>query len=103
MVILSRPTPKDYPAYYQQYIQKVPEGDLLQYLKTTDISELEALEEESWSFAYAEGKWTIKELWLHITDTERIMAYRALRIALSAPRSANRTLWTVLCAPRAAH
>jgi hypothetical protein len=35
---------------------------------------------EKASFAYAEGKWTIKELAGHVIDTERIMAYRALRI-----------------------
>lgn len=33
------------------------------------------------SYAYAEGKWTIKDVLLHTIDTERIFAYRALRIA----------------------
>ena len=32
-------------------------------------------------YAYAEGKWTVKDILLHIIDTERIFAYRALRIA----------------------
>src|SRR4051812_40877215 len=31
--------------------------------------------------AYAEGKWTIKELLQHLIDAERVFAYRALRIA----------------------
>jgi hypothetical protein len=32
-------------------------------------------------YAYAEGKWTVKYVLLHIIDTERVFAYRALRIA----------------------
>ncbi|MBT8245567.1 MAG: DinB family protein [Winogradskyella sp.] len=36
--------------------------------------------EEKHNYAYAEGKWTVKDILLHIIDTERIFAYRALRI-----------------------
>ena len=32
-------------------------------------------------FRYAEGKWTIKEILMHIVDDERVYAYRALRFA----------------------
>lgn len=42
---------------------------------------LNTLPIEKWNYKYAEDKWTIKELMVHIIDTERIMAYRALRIA----------------------
>jgi uncharacterized damage-inducible protein DinB len=42
---------------------------------------LKQIPEEKAGFAYAEGKWTIIELLGHMLDTERIMAYRALRIA----------------------
>ncbi|HVT59527.1 MAG TPA: DinB family protein [Thermoanaerobaculia bacterium] len=34
---------------------------------------------------YAPGKWSIRELIGHLADTERIMAYRALRIARADP------------------
>jgi len=30
---------------------------------------------------YAPGKWSVKEVVLHCADAERILAYRALRIA----------------------
>ncbi|UOQ68494.1 DinB family protein [Hymenobacter volaticus] len=40
-----------------------------------------SLTNEQAHFAYASGKWTIKEMLVHVIDTERIFAYRALRIA----------------------
>lgn len=37
--------------------------------------------EDKSNYAYAEGKWTLKEMLQHIIDTERIFAYRALAIS----------------------
>jgi len=80
-----RPVPvHDVADYYQTYIRKVPEDDFLQVLKNNTpqvLSFLSELSEEQWLFRYAPGKWSIKEVVLHIIDTERIMVYRALRIA----------------------
>ena len=36
---------------------------------------------DKFDYRYAEGKWTIKDIIQHIIDTERIFAYRALRIS----------------------
>ncbi|WP_228458428.1 DinB family protein [Chryseobacterium hagamense] len=47
--------------------------------KTADV--YSKLSEEQSHFAYAEGKWTLKELLLHLSDTERVFQYRILAIA----------------------
>ncbi len=67
------------------------------YLKMIDSSEelLNCLEEEKEQFVnfadkltadqlgyrYAEGKWTVAEVLIHIIDTERIFQYRAFRFS----------------------
>lgn len=73
----------EYPAIYEHYIETIV-GDVKEEL----INQLEsfpsfikAIPEERGSYSYAEGKWTIKEILCHILDTERVMAYRALRFA----------------------
>jgi uncharacterized damage-inducible protein DinB len=42
---------------------------------------LGSVSEKGADFRYAEGKWSVKEVLVHISDTERILAYRMLRIA----------------------
>lgn len=39
---------------------------------------LASLPEEKGDYAYAEGKWTIKEMLMHLIDTERVFSYRML-------------------------
>lgn len=81
---MSRPDANEYDAYYEQYVSLVPEDRIVPVLEAQP-GELEALfadvAEERGTFAYAEGKWTIKELLGHLIDGERIFAYRALRIS----------------------
>jgi hypothetical protein len=72
------------PAWYQGYINAVPDMELLDLLAHSHadfVNLIEGLTEQESAFAYAEGKWTIKDLILHISDAERIFSYRALRIA----------------------
>ncbi|WP_299390904.1 DinB family protein [uncultured Gelidibacter sp.] len=74
----------EYNVYYQPYLDKVGEGGALEILKGSRnivSSFLEGIKEEKFAFRYAEGKWTIKEVLLHLIDTERVFAYRALCIA----------------------
>lgn len=72
------------PEYFDRYINIVKENDLGKVLHHS-LEEINLLRQpivsEKQNFAYAEGKWTVKELVQHIIDTERIMTYRALRFA----------------------
>lgn len=81
---LPRPTAGEYAAFYAGYVAGVPEGDLLATLEhqlDDALVQFGAIGEEHGDHAYAEGKWSIKQVILHVTDAERIFAYRALRIA----------------------
>lgn len=73
----------EYPAFYAAYVDTVF-GDVMQVLNeqvTSFPAFLETIPAGRSEYAYAEGKWTIKEVVGHVLDTERIMAYRALRFA----------------------
>lgn len=72
------------PQFYHSYINLVQGDDLNKLLPETGktVSDfLASVPEETWTFRYAEGKWSIKELVQHLIDSERIFAYRALCIA----------------------
>ena len=78
-----RPQADEYPVFYKVYIDTVKDDVLaeLEHQIESFTTLLKGIPSEKSGFAYAEGKWTIVELLGHILDTERIMAYRALRIA----------------------
>ena len=68
-------------AFHVPYISKVSHLELLDALRVTYKECLEIaneISEEKAMYAYAPGKWSLKELFVHIMDTERIFAYRAL-------------------------
>lgn len=79
-----RPDPSEYPSFYAGYIAQVPDGDVVEALiggAEIAAALLHDVSEAQGDRAYAEGKWTLKEVLLHCADAERIFAYRALRIA----------------------
>lgn len=81
---MNRPEPSEYAEYYERYVSLVTDGDIATTLvdQPAEIrSVLADVPEEKGVFAYADGKWTIKELLSHVIDGERIFAYRALRIS----------------------
>lgn len=82
---IQKPKEGEFSPYAIKYIDLAPDdGAVLKQLKaqikiTKDF--ILSLPEEKFEYRYAENKWTIKELLLHVIDTERIFCYRALRIA----------------------
>jgi uncharacterized damage-inducible protein DinB len=79
-----RPESSEYAPYYGKYIALVPDGDLAVTLdRQIDATAalLSPLSEQQANYAYAPGKWSIKEVLGHLIDSERVFAYRALRIA----------------------
>ncbi len=79
----TRPDRTEYDPYFSRYIDSVPDGDIVTILKSqidNTLALLREVSEEKASESYAPGKWSIKEVVGHVIDTERIFAYRALRI-----------------------
>jgi uncharacterized damage-inducible protein DinB len=80
---ITRPAATEHLPYYGKYIALVPEGDLVSILRDQHRATVGLLEASGSraDFAYASGKWTVKEVIGHIIDAERVFAYRALRFA----------------------
>lgn len=81
---IKAPDADEYAHHYEQYIKKVREHKLIDLLKkgAEDIIEmLSTVAEEKLDYRYLEGKWSIKELIVHLMDAERIFMYRALRFS----------------------
>jgi hypothetical protein len=72
------------PEYFDRYINLADDIELIDALQNS-LDDLEKLPVDKWNAlgdrVYAPGKWTIKDIVQHITDTERIFSYRALRFA----------------------
>ncbi len=78
-----RPAATEHGDYYSKYINLVAGTDILQELqqsKDTFLEFLQSLPTDKWDYSYRWGKWTIKEVVLHLIDSERVFAYRALRV-----------------------
>jgi uncharacterized damage-inducible protein DinB len=72
------------PSSYKNYVKQIDEPDMLQALRISGHRMLElvhSIPDSKADFAYASGKWTVRELLCHLMDAERIFCYRALRFA----------------------
>ena len=83
MLNSQRPAKDEYHQFYKRYIDLVKGNHILSELevlleKTTQF--LTKIPVDKWQFRYAPGKWSLMESWMHLVDSERIFAYRALRI-----------------------
>ncbi|SDS58945.1 DinB superfamily protein [Mucilaginibacter mallensis] len=80
MIRIGRPNSDDAPAWYGYFFDLAPGDDLLEALENSKQYTLELISTipaEKEDFAYAEGKWTIKQAFIHLADEERYYAYKA--------------------------
>jgi hypothetical protein len=83
-----RPDLNRIPSFYHSYINQVNEDDLATAFKNhtkKNVEFLNSIPAGKVDYAYAEGKWTIKEVLQHIIDGERVFSYRSLRFARKDP------------------
>ncbi len=88
--LTKKPQGGEVPDYFMRYVDQVGPGDIRDVLErqgTETLAKLRALPAELASHAYAPGKWTVAEVVAHLSDTERVFAYRAFWFArsLAAP------------------
>ena len=78
--------PAEYNPYYKVYLDLVDNIELVEALQKgldVTVAFFENLPKEKWEYRYDLGKWTPKDILLHIIDTERVFCYRALYFARS--------------------
>ena len=82
---IAKPATHQHPPYATTYIEKVPDdGQIFKHLATglkEIFNTVEPLTEEQLLYRYDTGKWTIKEVLVHLMDAERVFSYRGLRCA----------------------
>ncbi len=79
-----RPASTEFDPYYNTYISKVPDGDIIEILRhqrRESLALYRAISSEKANYRYADGKWSIKEVVGHMIDTEWVFTSRALWVA----------------------
>jgi uncharacterized damage-inducible protein DinB len=79
--MISRPNSDEYSPFAAGYVGLVPDENVIEKLEQLMASSYQlfsGLTEEQGAYAYASGKWTVKQALGHMIDTERTFAYRAL-------------------------
>ena len=93
---MPRPSASEYGSFYQTYINNTTGNDyaaLVQQYNHAIIAIWSSIPLHKIDYAYASGKWTIKQMLQHVIDTERIFAYRALAIARKENNSSDAELY----------
>jgi hypothetical protein len=82
--MIGRPSDTEYAPYYGRYVSLVPEADVLEVLarQQEEIARLTArIPADRETYRYQDGKWSVREVFGHVDDTEQIFGYRALCIS----------------------
>jgi len=83
MIVTSRPAPDEFAPPYAGYVGRIAaDEDILTVLSEQHgevLDRLGRIPESRGEYRYAPGKWSVKEVIGHLSDSERIFAYRALR------------------------
>jgi hypothetical protein len=84
MIVTQRPLETEYPAAFADYVGRIGEDEDILAVLVAQLEEvlslLGAVAESRGDYRYAPGKWSVKDIVGHLCDTERVFAYRALRI-----------------------
>ena len=86
--MIPRPDPSEHAEYYGLYIGQVPDGDILETLETqieATARLLSTVPPHAEDFAYAPGKWSVRQVVRHLIDTEWLFTFRCLHIARGDP------------------
>ncbi len=77
---MHRPQAEDYNPYFQKYIDMVHREPVIEMQRSMYLMQalLTTITEEQANYRYAEGKWSVKEVLMHIMDVERVFLFRAL-------------------------
>jgi uncharacterized damage-inducible protein DinB len=78
---MQKPHATEHKPYFDKYIQLVDDGNFIEvYQQNTDnvIRFFEQIDSTKHNYRYASNKWTIKDVLMHIIDTERVMSFRVL-------------------------
>jgi hypothetical protein len=83
-----RPGADEHARFYDSYLEQVPDGDVTLTLERQGgelVALLGTMRADRETYAYEEGKWSVREVVGHLVDCERMFAYRALHIARGDP------------------
>jgi uncharacterized damage-inducible protein DinB len=80
----TRPSDDEYAEYFARYVTLVPEADVMSVLgqQPAELTRIAAqVSAEGERFRYGAGKWSIREVFGHMTDAERVFGYRGFCIS----------------------
>ena len=87
---MTRPQSDEYAGFFGRYVDRVPDGDIVAQLESQGEATqqlLASIDEERASYRYAPDKWSIKQVIGHMSDAERVFAFRLMSIARGEKQS----------------